>query len=175
MKRYFLAIAFLSLTTLGFMQVEIPRDPDSKKFSYTEVVNLDTTSQKTMFSRAVSWFETKFKTQSLDLKNEGEGKVSHKGSFPASYKYMSFVMEVSILYNVTISVKDGKYKYEFTDFNFSSSNQGTTSTRTLESYDEMKGQDKTKKQIYEKVDTEVKSMIEDIKKTMSGLKTSNGW
>lgn len=87
---------------------------------YSEVVQVDSIPKNELFNRAKIWFVTTYHNakEVLQLENQEEGEIVGK----AIIKYYPNVFAGSeqiignINYTIKIFVKDGRYKYEITDF-----------------------------------------------------------
>ena len=149
----------------------LPRDPETNKFTCEEIVQVDSASTRSLFDRGALWFEQKFKSQQLNVRNPESGILSHSGSFPVSFVYAGRTQENQMLYTLTIAMKDGRYKYTFTDFMLSENATGTTRSVTLESYCDQKGNKATRRvqgEYQQQVDAEVKKIAADLKAALAG-------
>jgi hypothetical protein len=123
MKKLFLlgVITLLSVTSI-FGQTEtlnLPIDSLTGKINYTEVVSVDTLSNKQeLFSRAREWFAKAYKssTKVIQMEDKESGKIVGKALIQVFYKYMGLKPGGYINYTISIYIKNGKYKYELTDF-----------------------------------------------------------
>lgn len=89
-----------------------------KPIAYTEVVVVDSTmSSKDLFSKALNFITLNFRSANnvIQLKDEENGKIICKGNTSFSNNRPEYVDGV-INFTLQISVKNGKYKYDFTDF-----------------------------------------------------------
>lgn len=92
-----------------------------KPLIYTDVVKVDSTITKNeLYNRAKLWFTNTFKDANkvLQVQDEERGQLVGKGKM----KYNTTIFAGSgttsgyIGYTVNLFVKDGRYKYEITDF-----------------------------------------------------------
>lgn len=99
---------------------DLPIDPESKKITYTEVIQMEGVSQAEIMKRAKSWMATGLGStkSSIELDDAENGKLLGKAVLPLSVKNPPMGrFEVGIVtYTVTLLAKDGRYKYVFTDF-----------------------------------------------------------
>lgn len=88
------------------------QDIDSTFFEKNEIVNVDSISKNLLYFTAQSWFAEYFKNSKsvIEISDKEQGKIFGKGSFKISNSH-GFVK-----FNITILVKDGKYKYILSDF-----------------------------------------------------------
>ncbi|GAB4199695.1 MAG: DUF4468 domain-containing protein [Bacteroidia bacterium] len=112
MKKSRLAFIIMIATTM----VVFGQEP----LAYTEVVQVDSVSKNELYNRAKVWFATTYNSVNdvLQIDNKEEGMLIGK----AIMKYEPNVFTGSeqtkgnIKYTIKIFVKDGRYKYEITDF-----------------------------------------------------------
>lgn len=88
---------------------------------YTEVVNVDSiTTKKELFNRAKIWFTEAYNDANkvIQLQDEENGQIIGKGKIPYESKiyFGSAGTRGFISYTIKIFTKDGRYKYEITDF-----------------------------------------------------------
>ena len=97
-------------------QNQLPVDPETKKITYTEVVQVDGALKDDLYLKAKNWALSNGFKQVSDSK--ADGKFVAKGQFGVQYPSPMKGMNHSgtVTYLFTISVKDGKYKYELVDF-----------------------------------------------------------
>ena len=164
----------------------LPIDSLTKQITYSEVIKVDSLESKmVLYSKAREWFAKTYKSSSdviqMDDKESGKlvGKalmqVYHKAlgsSFPSGY----------INYTISIYVKDGRYRYEIT--NFYHSGQYVSGGNRIPDYGVCEKMinttDKTMGMSYQKtynyylyqMDNNIKGLIADLKKTMA-TKTTN--
>lgn len=107
---------FFSLfITIAVQAQELPIDPDTKKVTYWEVVDVAGAKQADLYKRSKN-FGTVDKANII--KDDAENAVySTKGkmgvTYPSPMKGMNHTGEVE--YTLTVFSKDGKYKYVLTD------------------------------------------------------------
>lgn len=106
-----IALSIISfITTLSFGQ----------NLTFTEVVEVDSLSQKQIFNLSKEWFAHSFNSAQhvIQYDNAEEGKVIGKGTF--KYKGKPMVSGTAatgpVTFTITIEAKDNKYKYTLTDF-----------------------------------------------------------
>lgn len=90
---------------------------------YTEVVSVENTTKDQLFVKARQWFNDAWKSSKdvLQITDKETGELSGKGIISSYYDYkppMGAAVKPPVDYHVSISVfvKDGRYKYEFTSF-----------------------------------------------------------
>jgi hypothetical protein len=158
-----------------------------EKLSFSEAIEV-TGDKNELFIRGREWFNENFKSAKdvLQIADKESGELAGKGIMSVVYvfKYMgerSYTADVSFQMNVW--VKDGKYKYEMTNFMILGTNGNvdfgliTTSdetTKTTPGYS-----DKKMNEMYLSIKkgTEIKSqtVIQDLKQKMSKTSKSAEW
>ena len=116
----FLALLYTN-SVFGQNKQIVPIDSTTNKITYSGVVVLDSSATKEeLYSSTKIWFVKAFKSAKdvIQIDDLSDGKIIGKGSTLVNYKnvlgspneggYISFV--------ITVFVKNGKYKYEITDF-----------------------------------------------------------
>lgn len=108
-QKLFLGLVFVFFSTILWAQ---------KPISYSEVVTVDSTmSSKELFSKALNFITLSFKSANdvIQLKDESSGKIICKGNTSFTNNRPEYVDGV-INFTLQISVKKGKYKYDFSNF-----------------------------------------------------------
>ena len=107
-------LIFLLFSTIIYGQ-------SSEAIKYMEVVELDSTrTAKNLYSQARMWFAETYRSSKdvIQLEDKENGRIIGKGNI--KYESNIFVGSTGtrgwINYTISISVKDGKYKYEITNF-----------------------------------------------------------
>ena len=106
-------VLFFILITLGSYAQE--------KLSYNGKVQVDSNLKKNdLFNNARTWFNNSFNNSKnvIQIIDKETGEISAKGSikYTSNVVLSSAVTSGYINFSVSIFVKDGKYKYEFTNF-----------------------------------------------------------
>ena len=135
MQRILLIAALvLAATATGFAQKkkdipppppppELPMDNDTKKITYTEVVDVPGASAEQIYQRAMAWFKTYYKNptevirENDSLKHSITGKPRFRVSNPPD-KEGTKTDAGLVQYTITVAAKDGRFKYELTEFNW---------------------------------------------------------
>lgn len=113
MKQLFLVLLITS-TIIGYSQ-SLPVDPQTQKVSYKEIVEIPGESENELFNKAKKWMATKdseTNPYTITYENQEAGNFSGKGSFTLPGGDKKYV----VAFLINVATKDGKYKYEFTDF-----------------------------------------------------------
>lgn len=105
----FSAIILISFTVLA-----------QKPITYTEVVQVDSVSQDDLYNRARLWFTTTYNSANdvLQMDSREDGQIIGKAvmAYSSAIFMSSGTTKGNIRYTVKIFVKDGRYKYEITNF-----------------------------------------------------------
>lgn len=154
--------------------IKLPVDKETNKITYTEVVIVDSVSKDILYNRAKTWMVNYFKNENFSIQNLEEGKLVKTASFPVTYDIgKGYTATEQDYFNISVTVKDGKYKYEFTDF---VADNGFQKSPCENGFKLMENN----KQLYQKtVDTfyqEVQSLILKLKENMSqDIKPKEDW
>ena len=104
---------------MGALAVKaIPFDPATNKILYTEVVQVLGASQAELYTRAKLWFASNFKSAKAVVQaDEKEAGVVQGSAFQnISIMALGMPSHIRLWYTVKMALKDGRYKYEITDF-----------------------------------------------------------
>ncbi|WP_210516452.1 DUF4468 domain-containing protein [Hymenobacter terricola] len=123
MKQLLLLLALLLATPLAHAQKvkeddsppTLPIDPDTHLVTYTGVVEVPGTSQAQLYSRAYEWVVKSYKSAPdvLQMQDKESGKIILKGNTHALIRGRDGGI---VNHTFSIYLKDGKYKYDVTDF-----------------------------------------------------------
>ncbi len=112
MKKLMLTFTILTAISLSVYGQE--------PLTYTEVVQVDSVSKSELFNRAKLWFATAYNSANdvLQIDNKEEGEIIGKANMNYTPTVFSggYTIKGSIKYTIKIFVKEGRYKYEITDF-----------------------------------------------------------
>ena len=122
--------AMLFLSNLSAQELwGLPVDEETNKVAYSEIIDMGTTDQETLYSRAKEWIllqnyddpvvvlkdkEYLFFEDPIVLDDESS-KIYTDGFFHVHYR-SDKSDRFYIVFNFRIRTKEGKYQYEFTDF-----------------------------------------------------------
>lgn len=122
MKTFALVLFFLLSFMLSFGQKETPKlpiDSNTNKITYSEIINVDSLiSKQELYSRAREWFAETYNSSKevVQMEDKESGKIIGKAITQVYYKMFGTDHPHGYInYTISISVKDGKYKYEITD------------------------------------------------------------
>jgi hypothetical protein len=111
--KYFI-LALLTAPLFSFAQ-------NDSIVTFTEVVNIESAKHNDLFVRARTWVEKNFNDSKsvISISDKESGEIAGKGlmKFSIAYQGRSTQVPVQSEFRFSIRAKDGKYRYEFTDFN----------------------------------------------------------
>ena len=115
MKKITFIIVLLALSFILLLakdkkkEVAFPKD-STGKIVYTEVVEMPGVTKDVLYSRAYEWFAKSFVSANnvIQMQDKEAGKIIGKGCYGFDKNKVNFTL--------SIYLKDGKYKYEITDF-----------------------------------------------------------
>jgi hypothetical protein len=125
-KLLFLMSAMLVLTLTSFsqtQQINIFPLNENGEIVYSGVVNVDSVNSKELYVRAHTWFANTFKSAQsvIQLDDKEAGKIIGKGFIqvitPIKPKAKNILIG-DVYFTLEIQTKDGKYKYDFTNFSY---------------------------------------------------------
>lgn len=107
----------LSLIILSFISAytycQVP-------LKYSEVIQVDSASANELYNRAKFWLASSYNSSKdvLQIDNKNDGQILGKALFSFNQTFLdrSGQTKGSIKYTISITVKDGRYKYEVTEF-----------------------------------------------------------
>lgn len=143
------------------------------KVTYTNVIQVDSFSKDELYKRAKRWFIDTYKSGKdvIQLDDKENGEIVGKGFFEETWMVTFYAgQNVNVWQTIKIHMKDGRYKYEISDFRmkyFVSASQYTSASNVdipLEDWN--KGRDTNNKKFYPKIDNQVKLLIESLEKAM---------
>jgi hypothetical protein len=149
---------------------------------YSEVIEVDSIRKDELYKRAKRWFVEAYKDANkvIQLDDKESGEIIGKGSFDAIWN-ATFVAshKVNVAHTLKIKVKDGKYRYEITDFRVryvTSSTQYTSSSLVdypIETWN-MERPENTRK-FLPQVNTSMVKLIGSINDYMTTKATNEDW
>lgn len=117
MKKSLLIILLLLPTAMQAQSIQIPVDSATRKIDYQGVVKADGLTKDELYTRAREWFAKTFNSAKdvIQMDDKSAGKIIGKGAANGSYFYLLTTIRFTLYYTVSITVKDGRYRYEITD------------------------------------------------------------
>lgn len=155
-------LLFLPFT--GFAQ-ELP--VQDGKIIYTDVLQVEGSAAADLFARAKRWYVKEYRNANevIQMEDPERGEIIGKGIFKVVY----FSRQPNIRHTVTIQVKDGRYRYEISNFSYRDI-QGDAFA--LENFPRSWA---GKRKLQERVDAEVQKLIASIKEAMSNKSDNEDW
>lgn len=142
----------------------------SQNLTFSEVVQVEGVSAGELFNKAKKWYVIAFKSSKdvIQLESKEDGVIIGKGSF--TFKGKAFTSGTNstgpVYFTLKVEVKDGKYKYEITDFKHYSLG--------LVLKDEPKGMTKVaKRDVWKDCNKQAAFIISDLKEAMN--KSDEEW
>lgn len=117
MKKIITVLSLFLCLSVKAQQVVIPIDTTTNSVSYSEVVKVDSASKDILYTRAKQWFAITFTASNyvVQMDDKQSGKIIGKGSEPLVYSYALTKQNYHANYTISITVKDGRYRYEVSD------------------------------------------------------------
>lgn len=180
MKRTLLFIIILLGYTLNLLA--------QNTLTYTEVVEIKEVTKDELYNRAKKWFVTTYKSgnQVIQLDDKETGAIIGKASMKYQPRPFTGSEKINglIHYTISINLKNGRYKYEITDFVHepSGSQYGTITIGLITDENEFPANKTITKSygnkawidIKEQIKIEVTAIITSIKTGMS-KSSANDW
>lgn len=123
MKQFYLLVFVITFCNSCWGQKEaplLPIDSITGKITFMEVVYVDSSFKKNeLFNTAMNWFARTYisSKEVIQLQDKEQGVIIGKGIIPVYYQYMGINTQDGYMnYTISVYVKDGRYKYEITDF-----------------------------------------------------------
>lgn len=164
--------------------INLPIDGENNKITYSEVVRLgDSIASNELYSRGREWFAKTYNSSQsvLQMEDEVNGKLIGKALFPVYHKALGRTFDSGdINYTISLYFKNGRYKYEITDFIHTSNYESGSYKKTC---DEMRYETrKVPKRVYDyyfvQLDKNMKNLIDDLKVSMDKstyVKPNDDW
>lgn len=146
----------------------LPIDPQTKKIVFTEIIKVDSVSKDELYSRAREWFARTFVSSKnvLEMDDRQAGKLIGNGAKSGFYYGLLMTpVDYTLTYEISVYIKDGRYKYEIADFVNDENKYGSFSLDELSIGNKLMN----KKGEYRST---IKPFIEDVIKTGNRLSES---
>lgn len=120
MKFYSLFLTMFVLFNSFSQDVAI--DEKTGKYSKGAVVEVENITKDDMYMKALEWIALNYKDAGavIQFQDKETGKIIVKGAWPSS-RYMK---EGLVKHTLTLAFKDGRFKYDYTDFVYTSVGSG---------------------------------------------------
>ena len=115
--KYLLIVLLLYPSFVSAQNIVLPLDSISGKITYKEVVK-DSLTKDELYIRTKEWFARSFTSAQdvLQMDDRQAGKLIGKGTARGFNNSALLSNGFTLYYTVSIILKDGKYKYEISDF-----------------------------------------------------------
>ena len=152
---------------------------ENGKIIYTEVVEVESKSKDDLYTSAREWFAKSYNSANnvIQMDDKESGKIVGKALMPVYHKaFGSDYDSGNIHYTISIYLKDGRYKYEVSDF------YHTGTVAGVPDYGNCEKMINTEKKAYRKafnyyllqMDDNSKAMVHGLKESMLTKATSTG-
>ncbi len=157
---------------------------ENGKITYSEVVDANNITSDELFLRAHTWVANRFKSANnvIQLNDKEAGRLIGKGNLDAGIpKSNSGIIKSGILvfvyFTVDIQVKEGKYKYSFTDLHCISAGTEAVydlmSSRVIKNAVWQKSLDKDWYEVKLDINNKMEALVDSLKEAMN--KSSDEW
>lgn len=165
------------LLLLSFLNTYSQEETD--KLSYSEVMTVEGISKQELYNRGKLWFAKAFNSANnvIQLDDKESGEIVGKALFIYKPSMLSASEQTKgpVRYTVSLSFKDGRYKYEVTDFNHdpAGNSYGSISVGVITKDDQYPEEKAKNKKLKDKVWQDIKKQIEnEILPLIANLKES---
>jgi hypothetical protein len=164
-----------------------PYDSATNRITYSEVVYVDSSASKLeLYSRSREWFAKTYNSSNdvIQMEDKESGKVIGKALMGVSHKALGRFYDAGYInYTISIQSKEGRYKYEITDFHhtgqlFSNGNRVPDygpCENMINTKDKTAGVSNQKMYSYllSQLDAKMKELIESLKNHMTSNKSNS--
>jgi hypothetical protein len=178
MKNLFLFLLVISVYSTKAQEVILPTDSVTGKTLFMGIVKVDSVSKDELYNRASTWFAKSFNSaQNVLQKNDRvDGVLIGRALF---LHYMKGLLGENIQpgnainYTISVYTKDGRYKYEITDFIYDNSPYGSSEIRTTKpNFQTKKYWNNVKQHCLDEANLLISSLKEEMNKPVS---SKNDW
>jgi hypothetical protein len=106
----FSLILFFQITQAQLIMI----DGETGDYKYEDVVNVEGLSQNQIQTRAREWVDKYY--QNIDSVRIGDAEIETLISQKITWKFIQKSIPIELFIDLNIQVKDGKYKYAFSNF-----------------------------------------------------------
>jgi hypothetical protein len=192
MKKLLICLAGLLFITVAYaagktLEINIPKDGETQKFTYAKVVEVPEVTAADLYQRCRVFLTNKFASDKFAV-DEVDSKLVYAGNFEVAGVYKMGMAKspfsYTTLFTITVQFKDGRYRYELTNFKIGGNAQGTTYEKTLETFVDTKdvpalmrkSQENAIRETCAVIDENVKKLLDEFEKAMAaGPKQEDNW
>lgn len=168
-----LAVTLLFITSFNALAQNFPLDEETNRITYTAVVEIDSVSKDELFERGKTWLMTKTENNTIQRANKDVGTMEDDVKVIIQLTYdFKYKKNCHVTMHANISVKEGRYKYEFNNFRIYDEKSGARTEQTLEAY-YAKQRHNAKPELVNNTDAQVKELIEDLVNKMAKVKSND--
>lgn len=162
-----LLISAITVSILNAYSQELPIDSQTGRVLYEKIIEVDSLSKETIYTKALEWFALKFTSSNdvIQFKDEESGKIIGKGSMKIEY----YSREPILSFTITVWIKEGRSKVVLTDFTYLDIQDD--SFNIIDFPKKWAG----KKRLYEAVDVAANSILLDIEDYIRGNSEKDEW
>lgn len=161
------------------------QDDSLNPYSFTEVVKVENKSAGDIYYQSKIWLADTYKSAKdvIQIDDKENNTIVGKGTLKYNSKIFAGGAAISgtIDYTIRIMAKDGRYKYEFTDFIHQGNDRGSSFGLILNTDNPAlkigweKWRIKVYKEIKETIDRNIKPIEESLKNSLNKEKPNNDW
>lgn len=96
----------------------LPVDSITKKITYEKVVEVKNASAGQLYSRINDWFKSYYKNPTEVIRENDSTKFRIVGKPRFRMSNPTVGKDEQVQYTITVAARDGRFKYELTDFNW---------------------------------------------------------
>jgi hypothetical protein len=187
MKKFYLLLGIFLIFGLIFSvdDIKFPINESGEIF-YTEVVEIPNVTKDVLYSRGYEWFAKTFKSAQdvIQMQDKERGKLIGRGmlgDINVKVSMGTYLLRGYIKFTISLYFKDGKYKFEITDFNHESvpTPKGFYNGGSLENEKAACGKtvitNKKWKNIKNQAKEKIELLIDDLKKFMVTEPSGDDW
>jgi hypothetical protein len=165
-------LSFISITGFSQKLDSIPMK-DGKVF-YSEVVKVDSATSSELYSRAKNFLAHEYKSAKavIQVDDKDGGQIVGKGNYNISFTFMLVNCSQLVHHTLSIFVKDGKYKYEISEFIVDVPRSSFESAKIIP-IEEFGATKKVRAKALDSNDSIVKDIVKDLKIAMGKPLTSD--
>lgn len=186
----FSVIFLLAISTATGQEklLSLPFDSITNKITYSQIVLLDSSAKQTeLFVKAREWFSKTYKSSQdvIQMDDKESGIIIGKALLNVYYKTLGITFNSGYInYTIKFSVKDGKYKYEISDFyhtggyiNGHKQPDGGPCEKLFQNKKGVNGNsyERTYEKYLIEMDDEIKDLIYDLKLSMASKLNLEDW
>ncbi len=133
MKKRKIIVPLILFLSFYFGQAQlIMIDDETGEYRYEEVARAEGISSSEIQARAKSWL-SKYYTQ-IDSMSSDSSSVKQLNSYRFTWILIRKSIDVELFFDVSIKVKDNRYKYDFSNFKVGKMSKGDLQSMSLKKY-----------------------------------------